>query len=220
MRFISNLKMKSKFVILAGSAIFGFLGYSLFSFSTMQKIAVNGPLYNDIVMNKDLVADILPPPEYLVETYLVVKQIQTTKDASQLKSLISRIDHLEKDYRDRHAYWEANLPPGTMHDTLLTGLYKPGLKFFNVIHGQFLPAINKKDGDAIDAAAKKLDELYEEHRSQIDMVVQEATRQSKEIEEETADLQSDVNRGMLVFTVFLIAVISFLTASVRPSSSR
>jgi methyl-accepting chemotaxis protein len=214
MRIISNLKIKSKFGILAGSAIVGFVCYSIFSFSIMHKIAVNGPLYDKIVMNKDLVADILPPPEYLVESYLVIKQIQTEKDESRIRNLIGRIDSLEKDYHDRHEYWTTNLPAGTMHDILLTGSYNPGLKFFSVVHKEFLPAIQKKDANATDRAAAELDRLYEQHRAQIDKVVLEATRQSKEIEKETTDIQSKVNKGIITFTLILIAVISFLSYSI------
>ena len=150
MGIISNRKMKSKFGILAGSAILGFVCYSIFSFSIMHKIAVNGPLYNEIVMNKDLVADILPPPEYLVEAYLVVKQIQTEKSDARIQELINRIASLEKDYHDRHEYWISNLPPGKMHDTFLNDSYHPGLKFFSLVHEAFFPAIMQKDAKAIE----------------------------------------------------------------------
>lgn len=214
MKIFINLTMKSKLGLLAGAAILGFVCYSIFSFSIMHKIAVNGPLYDEIVMNKDLVADILPPPEYLVESYLITKQIQTEKNASKIQDFISRIAILEKDYHDRHEYWTANLPQGTMHDVFLTGSYEPGLKFFSVVHGEFLSAIQQKDANAIEIAAAKLDRLYEEHRAQIDKVVIAATRQSKEIEKETADLQSKVNKGIIVFSLFLIAVISFLSYSI------
>jgi methyl-accepting chemotaxis protein len=214
MGIISNRKMKSKFGILAGSAILGFVCYSIFSFSIMHKIAVNGPLYNEIVMNKDLVADILPPPEYLVEAYLVIKQIQTEKNDSRIQEFINRIASLEKDYHDRHEYWIANLPPGKMHDTFLNDSYNPSLKFFSTVHEAFLPAIKQKDAKAIEAAATELDKQYAQHRAQIDKVVLEATRQSSEIEKKTADIQSGVNRGIIVFTLVLIAVVSFLSFSI------
>jgi methyl-accepting chemotaxis protein len=35
----------------------------------LEKVKVTGPLYAEIVEAKDLVADILPPPEYIVESY-------------------------------------------------------------------------------------------------------------------------------------------------------
>jgi methyl-accepting chemotaxis protein len=214
MKLIKSLKMKTKLAILAGSAILGFAIYAIFSFSIMHVIAVNGPLYNDIVQNKDLVADILPPPEYLIETFLVTKQIQTEKDAGRRQELIGRLAGLEKDYQARHEYWTANLPAGTIHDLFLVDSYEPSLKFFKVLHEEFLPAIMKNDISASEAAASQLDRLYDEHRAQIDKVVAEATRQSREIEDKTAALQSKVNGGMIAFTLLLIAVTSVLSYSI------
>lgn len=36
----------------------------------LQHIKMGGPLYDRIRLGDDLVADILPPPEYLIEAYL------------------------------------------------------------------------------------------------------------------------------------------------------
>ena len=80
MKFLNTLKMKGKLALLAGTAILGFIGYFAVSYQLMQVVAVNGSLYNEIINNKDLVADILPPPEYIIETYLVTKQIIALQD--------------------------------------------------------------------------------------------------------------------------------------------
>lgn len=214
MRIINNLKIRSKLAILAGTAILGFFCYSIFGYSVIHKIAVGGLLYDEIVTNKDLLADILPPPAYLVETYLIIKQIQTEKDELQIRSLINKIDQLEKDYHDRHEYWASKIPPGTIRDTFLTGAYNPGLKFFSVVHEAFLPAIQKKDINAINDAITKLDRLYEQHRIEINKVVLDATRQNEEIEKRSGELKSQVNWLMIVFPLFLIMVLSFLSFSI------
>ena len=38
---------------------------------TMNEVRIGGQLYNQIINDKDLLADILPPPEYAIETYLI-----------------------------------------------------------------------------------------------------------------------------------------------------
>ncbi|HZY11878.1 MAG TPA: methyl-accepting chemotaxis protein, partial [Beijerinckiaceae bacterium] len=35
-----------------------------------KQLRVGGPLYSQIKLGNDLIADILPPPEYIVEAYL------------------------------------------------------------------------------------------------------------------------------------------------------
>jgi methyl-accepting chemotaxis protein len=36
----------------------------------LSELKVGGPLYDKIKLGNDLVADILPPPEYVIEAYL------------------------------------------------------------------------------------------------------------------------------------------------------
>ena len=36
------------------------------------KVKVGGPLYDEIALGKDLVADFRPPPEYIINSFLEV----------------------------------------------------------------------------------------------------------------------------------------------------
>jgi methyl-accepting chemotaxis protein len=40
---------------------------------------VNGPVYQEIVYGKDLIADILPPPLYIVESYMLANEINRAR---------------------------------------------------------------------------------------------------------------------------------------------
>jgi type II secretory pathway component PulL len=42
---------------------------------TIDQVRVQGKIYDQIVTGKDLIADILPPPEYIIESYLVARQL-------------------------------------------------------------------------------------------------------------------------------------------------
>jgi methyl-accepting chemotaxis protein len=214
MKFINMLKMKSKLALLAGAAIIGFIGYFVFSYQLMQVVAVNGPLYGEIINNKDLVADILPPPAYIIEAYLVTKQIVGESDSSRSQAFIGRLAGLEKDFHDRHDFWSSKIPPGSLHDMLLVDSYDPGIKFFSAVNNEFIPAIQKNDMEKTKATALELDRLYEQHRTVIEKVVTAANQQSAAIEKKTADIQRWVIEGLIGFTLFLLAVISFLSYSI------
>ena len=43
--------------------------------ASISKVKVNGPIYGQVVNGKDLVADILPPPEYIIESYLTAYEM-------------------------------------------------------------------------------------------------------------------------------------------------
>lgn len=73
-RRLSRFSVLQQIIFLAAVSAIGLLILSITAFSVIGKVKVNGPVYRQIVQNKDLVADILPPPEYIIEPYLVALQ--------------------------------------------------------------------------------------------------------------------------------------------------
>ncbi|MBL0124638.1 MAG: hypothetical protein IPP88_18555 [Betaproteobacteria bacterium] len=104
------MKLKHQFLALIAVIFMGFTIVGGFSYWGLSKMKVNGPIYMQIVQGKDLVADILPPPEYILETHLVVHQLRFATTAFERDALIKRIDALRKDFDERNVYWkQANL---------------------------------------------------------------------------------------------------------------
>jgi len=88
--FLSPLKhlgLRGKLIALVAVFALSFIVFGIVAYSTVQTVKVGGALYLRIVQGKDLVADILPPPEYLIEAYLVVLDMAEETDAEQLKKL-------------------------------------------------------------------------------------------------------------------------------------
>ena len=127
---INNLKIKWKLMLLIVIAVAGFSINSLFMNSLMNKIMVNGPVYKEIVTNKDLVADILPPPEYIIETFLTAMQMKDEKISQAVEKLIEKCDALKKDYASRHEFWQHELPAGQIKTELIE-------TFVRACHGIF-----------------------------------------------------------------------------------
>ena len=77
---------------------------------SINKIRIGGATYDGLVQVKDLVADILPPPLYLVESLMEARGIfQKSKPYAESKK---KITQLHKDYDERLAYWKsADLDP-------------------------------------------------------------------------------------------------------------
>jgi hypothetical protein len=69
------------FIFSAGIALY--ISTSAYFFSISK---VNGPIYRQIIQGKDLIADILPPPEYIIESYLVALQAQDQTPGKQLET--------------------------------------------------------------------------------------------------------------------------------------
>ena len=50
--------------------VVGLLAVIFASNYALSQLKVGGPLYSKIKLGNDLIADILPPPEYIIEAYL------------------------------------------------------------------------------------------------------------------------------------------------------
>ena len=177
-----NLKVRTRFLLLLGLFVSGFIAYGVWSFKTLNELKVNGPLYDRIVQSKNLVADILPPPEYILESYLVTMQLVQSNDmAAQVKSL-DRLKALKADYDARHSYWlEAQLGQ-PLDDLLLKQAHEPAITFYEFVFDELAPALQKGDKDAVAATMRKIEQIYEIHRKAIDQAVV-ASNQRAEFDE-------------------------------------
>jgi methyl-accepting chemotaxis protein len=173
MQELRNVSVRAKMLGLLGIAIAGFIIFGLYAYETVNAAAVKGPYYTNIVDAKDVISDILPPPLYIVESYLTVTQLVEEKDAGRRAELKRNLLLLENEYLKRHRYWSdnKNLPEGGLRKTLLTDAREPAREFYQIVRERFLPAVEKGDREQLVAlAGTDLRLLYEAHRRQIDEV--------------------------------------------------
>lgn len=151
----------------------GFVAFAAASHLAFQEVKVNGPLYSKIIQNKDVVADTLPPPLYIVEAFFEVARV--ARDASRLPATRNRISELKKEYNERREHWSSlRLEPELAK--LMDSAHGPALKFWAIVDAELLPAVERRNAGAIEAAYAKADAEFEAHKSQIEKVVTEANR--------------------------------------------
>jgi methyl-accepting chemotaxis protein len=209
MKTLTNLKVSQKFLLLTVFVAVSLIIFGLYTYETIDKIKVNGPLYKSIVQGKDLIADILPPPEYIIESYLNMHQLPFAKDNAQINSIIEKSKKLEEEYFSRHEFWISDLEPGTMKNILIEDSYKPAVEFFRVKNSQFIPAIKSGNIELANLLLNTgLKENYEKHREAIDKVVELANISNLAIEKETQDV---ISTRTLLIIILLLVVISLIS---------
>ncbi|CAB3662671.1 methyl-accepting chemotaxis protein [Trinickia soli] len=187
-----------------------FLLYGLCSMFVIKELRVNGPLYDKIVQNKDLVSDILPPPEYVIESYLTCFQLVGAESADQSR-LIDRLKALKADYDDRHRYWaEQRLNPAT-RNALMDKAHPAALAFYQIVFTDFIPALQRGNKAAALDALSRISQQYEIHRKAIDQVVELATKNSKAVEAEARERTQAGSWTLLA--IFFVALASSVAIS-------
>jgi hypothetical protein len=93
----------SNAVALLGAIIaVGCIAVLLTSQVALNQLKVGGPLYDKIKLGNDLVADVLPPPAYVIEAYLEVTL--AINDTAQLQARRNKIEELRKSYDERKVF--------------------------------------------------------------------------------------------------------------------
>lgn len=184
---VGEWSIKSKLMGLLGFALVGLALVYLVGFMTLTRVKIKGPIYTDIVQMKDLIADVLPPPEYILESYLVVLQLTETSDTGKVGFLLRECTRLESEFAARHEYWNVDLDSGRTKEILLNDAYAPAMEFYRIRNKDFLPLI--QSGKRMEAKALALGimtDLYSRHRAAIDQVVALATAAGVEHEKTAA----------------------------------
>ena len=181
---------------------------------TLTTVQINGPHYQQIIQNKNLIADVLPPPAFLGGLYMKTLRLLDDLDKKAQGELITKAFALEDEYLARRAYWQSQLPEGVLKEALIEKAAKPALEFFTVWHRDFLPAVQAGDRTKASAVAYgPLRDAFLEHRGYIDEVVRLAEEQHRRAEDEanrTLAYRRSVLLGAGVLMVTVLFAVGFL----------
>ncbi|HET6159955.1 MAG TPA: HAMP domain-containing methyl-accepting chemotaxis protein [Dongiaceae bacterium] len=177
--------------------------------SALNQLKVNGPVYRQIVLGKDLIADILPPPEYVIESYL--EATLALNDPASLEQHRARLKQLHKEYDDRHVYWQEQDFDSINKQLIVEESYVPVQQFWKLVESDFLPALEKGDMDSAHKAYAELAAAYAAHRSIVDKMVARANEVNAETEKAAAESENSFT--LIVWSVAGI-VLAFVVGGV------
>lgn len=163
-----------------------------------------------VFVSKDVVADILPPPLYLVEARLAVSQL--AEGTLNMTDGLRKLDGLLKDYRDREAYWKAT-PAYGLEDTLLGAQAKAADEFWALYETELRAHLQAGNPTAIADALPRAHALYEAQRKGVDTSVvagQALAAAAKQSMDSTLDAASKVLVGTLAGFLLLLASLFWL----------
>jgi methyl-accepting chemotaxis protein len=211
----SEMSLGNKLLILPIVFVFALLMFGLGAQSILQKTKVLGPEYLKIIDNKDLLADVLPPPAYVIESYQTALLLGSAESASERSALVERHKKLKADYYNRLSYWSERLPEGILRDAVLVRARAPAEEVFKIIETEIIPNTETGAQSAIAQALKRLGTAFEQHRVVIDEVVATENKLAAETEKAVAEDISRYNIYLIVFGLVLAAIIVGLSLWLR-----
>ena len=203
-----RLSLRAKLVSFVVIFIVVFVSFSAITITTLQRFKVDGPVYHQIVDGKDLVADVLPPPMYIIEPYLVALEMLAKADEQDIRASVARSQALRREFEERQRYWKNRLPDGPAKTLVLNDLNQSAYDFFTACDEQYTPLIKAGEKEkATRFAQEVLAKKYVAQREIVDRLV-------KMLLENDATLQSEAagaikGRISLILIVGIIAGLGF-----------
>ncbi|MCE9634039.1 MAG: methyl-accepting chemotaxis protein [Methylophilales bacterium] len=139
-------------------------GVGLYSLEVMQQSA------DEMGQGKDVVADILPPPLYLIEAQLTCHELLAATPLSR-QPYIDKLNQLKKDYDQRNEYWQTSSLDAAVKSTLMGEQRSNADQFWQEVMTSFVPAIQAGNQDAALASFQLVTRHYEAHRKGVDTTV-------------------------------------------------
>lgn len=181
------------------------------SLISLQVLRIEGPLYHRISLGKDLIADILPPPEYVIEAYL--ETTLALDHPGDAEARAERLKVLEEQYAERQAFWKASTLQKGLKTQILEATNRPAQDFWREIDDRFIPALKSGDLDAARASYDRISQAYADHRAAVDQLVADANAANLRTERLAAACLG-------LFLVLNLAVGAVLIARVRRRAAR
>ena len=137
--------------------------------TALERLKVNGPIYEQIVFGKDLIADILPPPLFVVESYMLSHEANDFPEL--VEPNLAKIATLKSAYDDRRAYWQTTRLPQPLKDELNNEVIAKGDVFWTVMESDVIPALKTGKPGAATASIVKLKTAFHNHQDAVEKLV-------------------------------------------------
>jgi methyl-accepting chemotaxis protein WspA len=212
---VNRLPLKAKLALLVGVFLVGLATLFGLSYWTLTTVQIGGEAYARIIASKDLVADVLPPPEYIIESYLLTREALDESDPAALRALFERGKKLREEYETRHAYWTENLVGEAMRREMLKHAYEPAMRFYELRDRELEPALLAGRHEAAAALVRgPLREQYDQHRKVIDRIVESALAEQQQHERDAMQVVREAKHWLLGLSLGLTALVLFVASRI------
>jgi len=216
MTIAKMLMMFGAVVTLGLAASVGIQTYAL------NQLKVNGPKYQEIVYGKDLIADILPPPAYLIEIYMLSEE--AVIKPSMASENMKKIEGLRADFQARLKYWDESGLVNSLKTEFNDKVVSSGNTFLSILDAELLPALSKQDTASISAAMDHARDSFHEHEKNVKELVISSTDFLANAEKDAAAATSTLSSLALAAAIgsiamFLIGLYIFRQRAIVPLDS-
>jgi methyl-accepting chemotaxis protein len=167
----------------------------------INTIRFGGEMHRANQQLHEFTADVLPPPGYLIESYLEANLI--ARDPASVDAHAGRLATLRREFETRARHWAQSDVDQGLRAGFARTASEDGKAFWKVVDEALIPTAKAGDRAAIDRAMGDLGGVYAVHRKRIDALVAAAgTRQTELAGQATTTIT--LTAAMLVLAALMI----------------
>ncbi len=183
---LKNLPIAGKIALLVLLSLLSFISFAWFSHNTLQELKVTGPVYQEVVNGKDIVADLVPPPLCVLEPFCLAHIAEDASDPVQLAEILTKFELLEKLSLERAQYWAKVLPDIPIRSELVGPVKDSEAAFYKILNEQFIPKLKAKDNEGMSVVTSgPLQDAYKAQLAAVEKAVQVANKYVELLDQES-----------------------------------
>ena len=161
----SRFTMRVKMYVLTAAVIAGVGALFAVFLIGAQQIRVNGPLYERIARSKDLLSDVAPPSQYVVESYVLTLQATQEQNEELRAALVARIKAQDATFTERAARWAEAWKDDAEVRAAFAKTTGHGRAFYDALEKELFPAFADSDAFRVIKALDRAKASYEQNRT-------------------------------------------------------
>jgi signal transduction histidine kinase len=193
------------------------LGLGICLFWSIESISPQGTVQKNLLSNKDAVADVLPPPLYIVESFLHINQYFQTEEQSEKKRLIEIIQKQQEEFNSRKLFWASNPffkenPKKNYFEAVFESGEKIYQLFFKLAIDSNSAQIEKQQ--LFKKYRSEILEQFEYHRQKVGDLVIELNKQQLDLLDQSK-LGLKQSRYIIFILILFFILISFMIGTAK-----
>lgn len=176
----------------------------------MNHIRVGGTVHQREALINEFVADIMPPPAYVIEPMLELSELM--REPGSLPERKVALARLEKTYRERATYWDKSALDDDLRKSRKDEAGQMAEGFWREVDQNLLPAIEQGDQARADASYHEVRALFDKHRGAIEKLTLTSAARSQDVVD---DAKAVVTWTMIAVALAGLAAIGLMIVAMR-----
>jgi len=173
--------------------------------AVVYAIRADGPMTQGSALQAEILADVLPPPAFVVEPYLNASLI--VHDPDRAGPYLSELKDEHAEFEARKAYWKTAPVPEQLRQPLNDTIAAAD-RFWQVMDSKFLPAVTSGNREAMNEAfTMDIAPIYRVQREQVRSIVALSRSYSADTARSNTQLTALALTGLAVLALGMLGLI-------------